>query len=357
MTNIEKIRAKFAEHNIDAILLISPVNRRYATQFPSSDGIVVITNDAAHFITDSRYIEAARRQTIGADVHEANTTAASAEIVRNVLRSAKAVRLGFEGDRLTYSELEAYKKQFDTQEFVAVNSILQELRAVKTEDELEKLRAAQALADKVFSEICQIIKPGISEKRIAAELTYRMLLHGAENVSFDPIVASGPNSSMPHAVPSERIVESGDFVTLDFGCILNGYVSDMTRTVAIGTVSAEMERVYNTVLEAQLAGIAVAKAGVTGKAIHQAAADVIAAAGYGQYFSHGFGHGIGLEIHENPRASLSWDKPLQSGAIISAEPGIYIPGRFGVRIEDVIIIRNGETENITNSPKELIVLS
>jgi Xaa-Pro aminopeptidase len=356
MTNIEKIRAELPRADLDALLLLSPVNRRYATKFASSDGVVLITKTAAHFITDSRYIEAARRQTLGADVHEANTPAASTELLRGFLRSENVRRLGFEGDRVTYSELETYTRLFDEQEFIAANSVMQELRAVKTEEELTKLRAAQALTDAAFEEICGFIKPGVTEKRIAAELIYRMMLLGAENISFDPIVASGPNSSMPHAVPGDRRIQRGDFVTLDFGCILDGYCSDMTRTVAVGGVAPEMERVYYTVLDAQQAGIAAAKAGVPGREVHQAAATVIAAAGYGEYFSHGFGHGVGLEIHELPRASLSWNKPLPAGSVISAEPGIYLPERFGVRIEDLLIIGSDTSENITSSPKSLLVL-
>ena len=175
-------------------------------------------------------------------------------------------------------------------------------------------------------------------------------------MSFEPIVVSGPNGSMPHGVPSAKPVAEGEFITIDFGCVWGGYCSDTTRTVAVGHVTEEMNKVYHTVLQAQLAGIAVAKAGAAGKAVHEAAAKVIGGAGYGEYFGHGFGHGVGVEIHEEPTASERNAKPLPEGAVISAEPGIYIPGRFGVRIEDVLVITRDGNIDITEAPKELIIL-
>ena len=183
-----------------------------------------------------------------------------------------------------------------------------------------------------------------------------MLCHGAEKMSFEPIVVSGANGSMPHGVPSGKKVEDGDFITMDFGCVWGGYCSDMTRTVAVGHVTEEMEKVYYTVLEAQKAGIAAARAGVTGRAVHEAAAKVIEDAGYGEYFGHGFGHGVGVEIHESPRVAMTNDKPLPAGAVISAEPGIYLPGRFGVRIEDVVVVKEDGCVDIMEAPHELIVL-
>ena len=196
----------------------------------------------------------------------------------------------------------------------------------------------------------------MTEQEIAAKLQYDMLRFGAMRMSFDPIVASGPNGSKPHAIPSDKKVELGEFITMDFGCKFGGYCSDMTRTVALGEPTEEMRKVYDTVLQAQLAGIAAAKAGVPGQVIHNAAAKVIEDAGYGAYFGHGFGHSVGIEIHESPNANHSNEKPMPEGCAVSAEPGIYLPGQFGVRIEDVIIYRADGSENITHSPKELIIL-
>jgi Xaa-Pro aminopeptidase len=230
------------------------------------------------------------------------------------------------------------------------------LRKVKDSEELEALTAAQRIAEKALEDVLKEIRPGKTEKEIAALLQYRMLVHGAENMSFEPIVVSGPNGSLPHGVPTDKAIQEGEFLTMDFGCIYHGYCSDMTRTVAIGHVTDEMREIYDTVLRAQLAGIEAAKAGVTGKAVDKAARDVIEAAGYGEYFSHSFGHGVGVEIHESPNASQLNEQPFPAGAVVSAEPGIYIPGKLGVRIEDVILLTEDGNINITKAPKELLIL-
>jgi len=218
------------------------------------------------------------------------------------------------------------------------------------------MRRAQAITDEAFKAILDFIKPGLTEQEVAARLVYEMMRRGAEKVSFDPIVASGPNGSRPHAVPTERKLEHGTFITMDFGCKVEGYCSDMTRTVALGQPAQEMERVYSVVLDAQKAGINAARAGVTGQEVDAAARRVIEEAGYGEYFSHSFGHSLGLDIHESPNASPRETAVLPAGAVISAEPGIYIPGRFGVRIEDVLILKEDGCEDITRSPRQLIVL-
>ena len=241
-------------------------------------------------------------------------------------------------------------------ELVPATELLWTLRAVKDQAELDCMIQAQRIAEKALADILGEIRPGVTEKEIAALLLYKMLHYGAEDKSFDPIVVSGANGSLPHGVPSEKPIQAGEFVTMDFGCKFGGYCSDMTRTVAVGHVMEEMETVYNTVLKAQLAGIAAAKADVTGAAVDGAARRVIADAGYGPYFGHSFGHSVGVEIHENPNATPSNSKPLPAGAVISAEPGIYLPGKLGVRIEDVIVITEQGCQNITLAPKELLIL-
>ena len=215
---------------------------------------------------------------------------------------------------------------------------------------------AQKITDEAFSAILEFIRPGMTEREIAARLVYELLRRGGEKVSFDPIVAAGPSGSRPHAVPGDLRVEQGMFITMDFGCKVEGYCSDMTRTVAMGRPTAEMERVYQVVLEAQQAGINAARAGVPGCEVDGAARKVIADGGYGEFFSHSFGHSLGLDIHESPNASPSEKTPIPAGAVVSAEPGIYLPGRFGVRIEDVLVYREEGCEDITASPKELIIL-
>ena len=230
------------------------------------------------------------------------------------------------------------------------------LRQQKQPEELEYLRAAQAITDQALKEVLPLIRPGVTEREIAAELTYRQLRLGAEGNSFDPIVVTGAHSSMPHGVPDDRKVQAGDFVTMDFGCLKGGYCSDMTRTVAVGSATEEMKTVYNIVLQAQLAGIAIAKAGVNGAEIDGAARDLIAAHGYGDYFGHSFGHSLGLYIHESPNCAPNNTQPMPEHAVCSAEPGIYLPGRFGVRIEDVMHLTKDGAEVLTQSPKELIIL-
>ena len=231
-----------------------------------------------------------------------------------------------------------------------------ELRPSKSAEEQECLRAAQKISEKALEEVLGLIRPGITEREIAAELNYRMMKYGAEGNSFDTISITGAKTSMPHGVPGDEKVKDGDFVTMDFGCLYQGYCSDMTRTVAVGHVTDEMRKVYGIVLEAQLAGIAHARAGIPGCEIDKAARDVIVKAGYGPYFGHSFGHSLGLDIHEPPFAAPTGKAIMPVGCAVSAEPGIYLPGKFGVRIEDVLILHEDGCEDIASAPKELIIL-
>ena len=357
MNHFNAIREKLEEFGIDAMLLTCAPNRYYASGFHSTgtDGAALVTKDETYYWTDFRYIEAARQNVSGAKIEMTTTGHGYTSLLSEAVERHGLKTVGFEDEYMTVSELKEYQDKVKVT-FKPATRLLTGLRMVKDQEELDALISAQRIAEKALSEIYNDIKPGVTEKEIAAKLTYLMLRYGAENMSFDPIVASGANGSKPHAVPSEKKIEAGDFVTMDFGCIHRGYCSDMTRTVAVGHVTEEMDKVYHIVLKAQLAGIAAAKAGVRGCDVHNAAAEVIAAAGYGEYFGHGFGHGVGVEIHESPRASGIWKDPLPAGSVISAEPGIYIPGRFGVRIEDVIIIKEDGCEDIHKAPKELMIL-
>jgi Xaa-Pro aminopeptidase len=276
-------------------------------------------------------------------------------LVEEVIREEGLKKIGFEDAYMTVQEHQRYSKALSC-ELIPAADLLWQLRAVKTEAEVELMESAQRIAERALEEILNEIRPGVAEREIAARIQYLMLHYGAENMSFDPIVVSGPNTSLPHGVPGDRLICEGDFVTMDFGCIYHGYCSDMTRTVAVGRATDEMREIYDTVLAAQLAGIAAAKAGVTGKAVDGAARAVIEAAGYGEYFGHSFGHGVGVEIHESPNASPMNEQPLPAGAVISAEPGIYLPGKMGVRIEDVIVLTEDGCRNLTRAPKELLIL-
>lgn len=356
LNNIARIQRALRQAHLDAILLTNENDRRFATGFPSSDGTVIVTVHQAFFITDSRYIEAARAALAGiAQVLLCSHEAPMRTLVQGILREANVQLLGGEEQTTSYAEFTAYEQLLGLK-LQPAQSILRTLRASKQPEELAMMYQAQQITDETFAQICTVIRPGMTEREIAAELIYRMLRLGAEGTSFDPIVLTGPDTSMPHGVPGDRRVAEGDFVTMDFGCRKNGYCSDMTRTVAVGYATDEMKNVYDIVLRAQLAGIARAAAGVTGAEIDGAARKVISDAGYGEYFGHSFGHSLGLYIHESPSASPSVKTPMPEGAVISAEPGIYLPGKFGVRIEDVLILREGGCEVITKAAKQLLIL-
>ena len=356
MDRVLRIQEKLVEKNLDGVLITDEKNQRYATGFAFTDGAVLITRERAFLFTDSRYIEAAEK-TVSADIGLRLFGAGKrlSELIKAELKSCGVRTLGAEELSLPYGQYLEYEKLLG-QELTPCQSIFNELRASKDRQEQAHMRAAQAIAEKALDDVLRIISPGVTERDIAAEITYRLLKHGGDGNSFDPIAVSGTNSSMPHGVPSDKPVENGDFVTMDFGCLKNGYCSDMTRTVAVGYATDEMKNVYGVVLRAQLEGIKTARAGVTGAEIDGAARKVISDAGYGEYFGHSFGHSLGLEIHEAPSAAPSVKTPMPIGAVISAEPGIYLPEKFGVRIEDVLILREDSCENITHANKELIIL-
>ena len=357
MNHFQKIAAQLEGHGLDAMLLTGEANRFYASGFHSygTDGVALVTAKKAYYFTDSRYTEAALRYVQGAEVREIGHGRGYGALLEEAVTEQHIRRMGFEDAYMTVQDHERYRKALSC-DLVPATDLLWQLRMVKDEEELEAMVAAQRIAERALEDILEEIRPGVTEKEIAARLQYLMLHYGASDMSFDPIVVSGPNGSLPHGVPSEKTIRQGEFVTMDFGCVYRGYCSDMTRTVAVGFATEEMQTVYNTVLAAQKAGIAAAKAGVTGREVDGAARAVIEAAGYGDCFGHSFGHGVGVEIHEAPNASPMNDKPLPAGAVISAEPGIYLPGRLGVRIEDVILLTEDGCLDITKAPKELLIL-
>lgn len=358
MNHFSLIQKKLEERGLDGILLTSEACRFYASDFHTmaeEDAMVVVTKKNNYFITDSRYTEAASNQIRDAVLLERANAASYMSQLQQILADDGVKTLGFEEDALTVKAFNEFTKELPC-EFVPAADLVAQLRQTKDADEVASMIKAQRIAEKALEQLLEELKVGMTEKEISARLQYLMFLGGAERMSFEPIVAGGENSSMPHAVPTDRKIQDGDFLTMDFGCVYNGYCSDMTRTVAIGHATEEMKKVYNTVLEAQLAGIARAKAGVIGKEVHEAAHDVIRAAGYGEYFGHGFGHSLGIEIHESPNFNSRNDKPMPEGAVVSAEPGIYLPGKFGVRIEDVVVLRKDGCEDIMKAPKELRIL-
>lgn len=353
MNHLEHIAAHLDE--LDAMLLTSEANCYYAAGF-MGEGIALVTRRGSWYFTDSRYTEAADKA-IGdaAVIREVSRERPFSALINEALAASGAEKVGFEDQRMTVAEHAVYSEKLHCT-LTPASALMTELRGSKDEEELSCMIVAQRIAEGALAQILKEIRPGMTEKEIAARLNYLMVAAGAEKTSFDTIVASGPNGSMPHAVPGMRKVREGDFITMDFGCVYKGYCSDMTRTVALGRPSDEMRNVYDIVLQAQLAGIAAARAGVTGAAIDGAARKVIQDAGYGSCFGHSFGHSLGIDIHEAPNAAPGNDKPMPDGAVISAEPGIYLPGRFGVRIEDVMILRPDGAQVITKAPKALLVL-
>lgn len=354
MNHIAHIGAKLEEYDLDAMLIVSEPGERYAVGF-QGEGYVLVHRRGAHYSTDGRYIEAAFKAVKQAEISLITHEKGHLALANEYMELHKLKRVGFESGEVSADQYRRWQEELPC-ELIPAQALLDGLRSSKDAQEQISMREAQSITDAAFTEILNVIHPGMTESEIAARLVYEMLRRGARRVSFDPIVAAGANGSMPHAIPGATVIKPGMFVTMDFGCVFEGYCSDMTRTVAVGQPSEEMERVYHTVLQAQKAGIAAARAGVTGSRVDGAARRVIQDAGYGNYFSHSFGHSLGLQIHESPNLSASNHALLPVGAVVSAEPGIYLPGQFGVRIEDVLILKENGCENITRSPKELIVL-
>ena len=337
MKNIEKYRNLIAKGEVDALLLTSKHNRMYAAEYCVAEGVSVICKEESYYFTDFRYIEAAQKNLPGFTVVMTDADHPYTKLINDAIAAHTVKTLGFEDDSLTVEEYTLYNTKLNAV-LHPYSAEINAPRQSKEPWEIEYMKKAQEITDRTFEDLLNVIRPGMTEKELCAELIYRLYKFGSEGPSFDPITISGPNTSLPHGVPSERELQYGDFVTMDFGCKFGGYCSDMTRTVALGFVTEEMDKVYHTVLEAQLAGIAATKAGVTGKAMDAAARKVIDDAGFVGCFGHSYGHSLGLLIHEAPNASMRNDKPMPAGAVVSAEPGIYIPDEFGVRIEDVTVI-------------------
>ena len=357
MNNIKRIQEALGRRGLDAILLTDEKNQRYAGGFPFTDGFVLVAREKAWLLTDSRYIEAAEKAAGGCcTVRMFDREHRLSDLLLDALRECGAEKVAAEDDKLCRARWTELEKILG-RELLSAGDLMAGLRASKSEEEIRSMIRAQRISEKALEEVLPLIRPGMTEKEVMAELVYHMLKNGSEGNSFDPIVVAGAKTSMPHGVPGDNVIREGDFVTMDFGSLADGYCSDMTRTVAVGCATEEMRNIYSIVLEAQLSGIAAARSGVPGKAIDQAARDVIEKAGYGEYFGHGFGHSLGLDIHEPPYAGPRGEAPMEENDLCSAEPGIYLPGRFGVRIEDVMIIRSSGAEVITKAPKsELIVL-
>jgi len=341
--------------DVDALLLTSRYSRHYGAEFDIAEGVAIVTKKGCRYFTDSRYIESAQKNLKGFEVLDVNRVSGYYKRLNDAIADFGVTTLGYEENYLTVAELMGYEKHLKAK-LVPYCAKINGFRGMKEDWELALMRKAQSITDKAFSEVLKRIKPGMTELELQAELIYCMYKNGGTGLAFDPIVVSGPNTSLPHGVAGERVIQPGDFITMDFGASYMGYCSDMTRTVAVGYATEEMQKVYATVLKAQTETIAMTKAGIPGKDIDGNARRIIEEAGYGEYFGHGYGHSLGLEIHESPSPSAGNSEPMPAGAVCSAEPGIYLPGKFGVRIEDVTILREDGCEDITGSPKNLIIV-
>jgi len=355
MTKFEKLFSQLPE-SIDCVLITSDINRRYFTGMKSSDGTVIAFRDKAYLIIDFRYIEKARATVTAAEVIEQKKLYSQ---LNELIRKHGAANIAVESQTLTVSRLHTLRAQLKDVEVIDTDVLSNEinaLRSVKDEYELDCIKKAQAIAERAFEDILSFIHEGVTERQIALELNRLMFEYGAEDLSFETIALSGENTSMPHGVHSDKPVKKGEFVLMDYGAVYKGYHSDMTRTICVGEPDEEMRKVYNIVLEAQTAAINAAHAGMTGHELDEIARSIISDAGYDSCFGHSLGHGVGLEIHERPNASPNNMLPLNVGAVVTVEPGIYIAGRFGVRIEDFVILTENGCINLTKSAKNIISL-
>lgn len=350
---LNRLREQLTKQNIDALLVINPINRRYITNFTGTAGVALITQEDAIFITDFRYVEQAEEEATQFTIIE-HTAFIEQEIAEQIIK-LEITKLGFEEEYVSYATYKLYEETFQAT-LVPTKQIIENLRLIKTDEEVAIIKAAAKIADDAFAHILTIIKAGVKERDIANELEFFMRNQGATSSSFDIIVASGYRSALPHGVASDKIIHEGELVTLDFGALYNGYVSDITRTVAIGEIDEKLQEIYNVVLSAQERGVEKIKRGMTGREADKTTRDYIEEKGYGKYFGHSTGHGIGLEVHEGPRLSTQSTTVLEKNMVVTVEPGIYIPNVGGCRIEDDIVITDTGNERLTFAKKELIHL-
>lgn len=348
-----KLREQMQKRELDSLLVTNPYNLRFITGFTGTAGLALITPNDAWFITDFRYTEQA-----GEQVKEFKVVQAQKGLLDEVARIAQEAaveRLAFEQDYMTFATYSQYQEKLSAT-LEPVSDLIEQLRMVKAPEEIDVLKAAAKIADDAFEHICTYIKPGMTELQVSNELEFFMRAQGATSSSFDIIVASGLRSALPHGVASDKKIEQGDLITLDFGALYQGYVSDITRTVAVGEPSDKLKEIYQVVLDSQVLALENIKPGMTGIEADAIARDYIKSKGYGEAFGHSTGHGIGLEVHEGPGLSFRSETVLEPNMAVTVEPGIYLPGIGGVRIEDDILITETGNVRLTHSSKELRIL-
>lgn len=353
MSRVERLRVLLREQSLDAILIQKDENRAYVTGFFGSAGIGIVTPTEALLLVDFRYVEQAGKEAPEFEVIRADRQ--FVETLSEVVSRRGFTRVGFESDTVSFKQYQEYAAKLQPAELVPVEGV-DRLRWIKDAGELERIGQAVEIADAAFAHILRFLRPGAVERDVALEMEFFMRRHGADKEAFETIVASGPRSSLPHGRAADRVLARGDFVTLDFGAVYGHYVSDCTRTVVLGEASPRQREVYSTVLAAQQATLAGIKPGLTGKEADALARTVIAEAGFGEAFGHSLGHGVGLAVHEGPTLSPREEAMLQAGMVVTVEPGIYLAGWGGVRVEDLVVLTPIGCDILTRSPKELLVL-
>ena len=346
---------KLSKINLDGIYITNLTNVRYLTGFTGSAGALLVLPDKQYFFSDTRYDEQSKEQVKHCKIYMISKGYEETIEKINILNNN--MKIGFESNYVSVSKFNRLKSIFPKIIWKATSDIIEKIAAIKDNSEINSLKTAIEITDTVFTQILPELKEGAVEREIAAKISYLFKMNGAEGDSYDPIIGSGKQGALPHATPSEKPFEKGDFVVMDFGALYNGYHADMTRTVVIGKSTTKHEEIYNIVLESQLAGIKLARAGITGAEVDAACRKVITAAGYGKEFCHSTGHGIGLEVHTYPRLSFLNNKPLKKNYVVTIEPGIYLSGWGGVRIEDDCLINENDCTPLNKSTKELLVLN
>ncbi len=352
---IENLRNKMREQGLDGMLITDPYNRRYLSGFTGSTATLLVTATQQLIMVDFRYYERAEYEAPAWT--QVRVTGKTTEALAEMVRLAGVRRLGFEADHVTVAQLKEMQGAVGDVEWVPTEKFVLPMRMIKEETEVAAIGRAIACADAAFAYLCQIIRPGMTEREVAWMLESYMRQHGASELAFPTIVGAGPNGAMPHATAGDRPIRPGEPVVIDFGATVDGYRSDITRTICLGRPEDEQYlEVWKLVLQAQQAAEAQIRPGMTGRQADALARDLLVAAGYGEHFGHGLGHGVGLEIHEGPRVSrLSDDETLRPGMVFTVEPGLYLPGRFGVRIEDIVLLRPEGCEVLTGAVKEPVI--
>ena len=353
-SRLARLRDGLRSKGLDALLVSSLPNIRFLTRFSGSNALLVLRHDRATFLTDTRYELLGKQEVPRLRRIVTQGSLAEAAAAHDLLHRCR--RVGFEAHHVTFAQYRMLRRLFPRVEFRSTSNLVEDIALMKDREEIAQIERAVRITDRVFCDLLPLLRPGVTEIDVAAHISYLHRRYGADRDGFEPIVAGGERGALPHARATTRRFKKGEFVTLDFGCSVAGYHSDLTRTVALGRPSAELRKAYSAVLEAQTAAIAAARAGMPACDLDAVARTSITRAGMGKLFTHSLGHGLGLRLHERPRVSMANREPLRAGSVITVEPGVYVPGRFGVRIEDVLLLTPTGSRVLSNAPRELIIL-